>query len=233
MSLADVMAVACAEAFRGDGEIMASPMGAYPALGAKLAKATFEPDLVLTDGVSMIVTPEGVVEAPMNYRRVFDTVWAGQRHVMMGATQIDVYGNQNISCLGDHAAPKVMLLGARGAPGNTICHTTSYFVPKHSKRVFVPAVDYVCGLGYDRAKSLGAAAEFHEIRCVISNLGVFDFSPEGRMRVASLHEGVTLEQVQDLTGFDLVLPDSIPVTRGATEAEAKILEALRDGTRRG
>ena len=75
---------------------------------------------------------------------------------MMGATQIDRYGNQNIACIGDFEKPKAQLLGMRGAPGNTINHPTSYWVPNHSPKVFVEKVDVVSGgLGYDRAAALG------------------------------------------------------------------------------
>ena len=52
----DICIVACADAFRGDGEIMVSPMGLTPSIGARLARATFEKDMVLTDGVSSIIS---------------------------------------------------------------------------------------------------------------------------------------------------------------------------------
>lgn len=70
---------------------------------------------------------------------------------MMGASQIDRFGNQNISCIGDWAKPTRQLLGVRGAPVNTLNNPTSYWVPRHSRRVFVERVDMVCGVGYDRA----------------------------------------------------------------------------------
>ena len=70
---------------------------------------------MLTDGVATIVDLDGNPEGWMPFSRVFDTLWNGQRHVMMGAAQIDRYGNQNISCVGPHDQPKVQLLGARGA----------------------------------------------------------------------------------------------------------------------
>src|ERR687883_21366 len=112
---AEICVVACAEAWRGDGEILASPMGLIPRLGARLARRTFAPDLVLG--------------------------------------------------IGDWSRPRSQLLGVRGAPGNTINHPTSYWVPRHSPRVFVERVDLVCGIGYDRAAALGAPANrFHEIR---------------------------------------------------------------------
>jgi acyl CoA:acetate/3-ketoacid CoA transferase beta subunit len=124
---------------------------------------------------------------------------------MMFASQIDRFGNQNFACIGPHAKPQAQLLGMRGAPGNTISHRTSYWVPNHSPQVFVPKCDVVSGLGYDRAAALGKqSARFHDLRRVISNLGVFDFAtPDHRMRLASVHPGVTVEQVVKATGFEL------------------------------
>lgn len=215
---------ACADAFRGDGEILASPMGDIPKRGVALAKATFSPDLVLTDGVASLAE-DGAITGWMPYRRIFDVVWSGKRHVMMGATQIDRYGNQNISCVGDWRKPKVQLLGVRGAPGNTINHTTSYWVPNHDRRVFVAKVDLVCGIGYDRAAELGeVAARFHEIRRVVTNLGVFDFqTPQRTMRLVSLHPGVTVEEVRDNTGFELAIANTIATTRVPDAAELELI----------
>lgn len=224
---AEVCIVACAEAWRGDGEVLASPMGPIPSVGARLAKATFEPELSMTDGEAFL-TEGSVVSGRMHYRKVFDVVWAGRRHVMMGAAQIDRYGNQNISCIGSHEQPKVQLLGARGAPGNTIHHPTSYWVPAHSKRIFVPRVDFVSGVGYDRAAALGIAGRFHEIRRVVTDLCVLDFAtPDHRMRLASVHPGVTVDQVVAETGFDLVV-DQVTTTRAPTETELTCIRELLD-----
>lgn len=218
----DVCAVACAELFRGDGAILASPMGPIPSLGARLARATFAPELLLTDGVATLLGDDGEPVGWMPYQRVFDMVWSGRRHVLMGASQLDRYGNQNISCIGEHARPKVMLLGVRGAPGNTVCHPTSYFVGRHSRRVFVPSVDMVSGVGVDR----GA----HEIRGVVTNLGVFDFA-SGQMGIRSLHPGVELDEVVAATGFELHIPEAIPTTRLPTSEERALLDRLDpDGT---
>ena len=236
----EICAVACAEAFRGDGEIMASPMGPIPSIGARLARATFEPDLVLSDGVAALiannppvgVSPmEKVIEGRMNYRFVFDVVWWGKRHVMMGASQIDRFGNQNIAFLGDAARPRVQLLGMRGAPGNTINHPASYWVPKHSPRIFVPKVDAVSGIGYDRAAELGAGGRFHEIRCVISDLGVFDFdTPTKTMRLKSVPPGVCVEEVVAQTGFELAISGDVPETRAPSDEELRLLREVIDPT---
>lgn len=239
-SRAEVCAVAIADAFRGDGEILASPIGLLPTLGARLARRTFAPDLLLTDGVAFLRadTPplgdgdagEAVIEGWMPYRCVFDTLWAGRRHVMMGATQIDRFGNQNIAGIGDPRQPKAQLLGMRGAPGNTICHTTSYWVPRHGPRVFVEKVDVVCGIGYDRAAALGErAGRFHEIRRVVSDVGVFDFETrERRMRLRSVHPGVGVEEVVEKTGFELVVEADLAESRLPTDEELRILREELD-----
>ena len=221
----EVLAIACAECFRGDGEILASPMGAVPKLGAWLARRTFSPDLMISDGeCTLLADPVGdVTESRMTYRQVFDQVWSGRRHVLMGASQIDQFGNQNIASLGEYLKPKVQLLGPRGAPGNTVNHPTSYFVPNHNARVFVPEVDYVSGVGNNRPDR----GPFHEIRRVVTNLCVMDFeTADGRMRLRSLHPGVDVATVQEKTGFALVIPDDVPTTRPPTTEEATILQEL-------
>ncbi len=238
-SRAEVCAVAVADAFRGDGEILASSFGTVPAVGARLAKLTFEPDLMLTDGIASLradVPPvsgeggEAVVEGWLPFRSVFDLLWSGRRHVVMIASQIDRHGNHNFACIGPHEKPKAQLLGMRGAPGNTICHPTSYWVPNHGPRCFVEKVDVVSGVGYDRAAALGeTTARFHEIRRVVSNLGVFDFAtPDHRMRLASLHPGVTTDEVVKQTGFELAIPDDVPETRLPSDEELRLMREVID-----
>jgi acyl CoA:acetate/3-ketoacid CoA transferase beta subunit len=231
---AEVCVVACAEAWRGDGAILASPMGVIPSLGARLARLTFEPGLLLTDGEAYLVDAAGEIEGWMPYREVFTMLAAGRRHVMMGAAQIDRHGNQNISAIGDWKRPKAQLLGVRGAPGNTVNHPVSYWVPKHSPRVFTPRVDMVSGVGYDR----GA----RELRVVVTNLAVLDFggldfggldsggTPERVMRLRSVHPGVEVAEVVAATGFPLVVPDEVPVTRAPTAPELALIRDRLDPT---
>ena len=236
---AEYCALACAEVFRGDGEVMASAFGTAPAIGARLARLTFAPDLVLTDGDAALVdgapaigaAPSTlVVESHMPYRRVFDVVWSGRRNLIMMASQIDRTGNQNISAIGDWARPKAQLVGVRGAPGNTLNHSTSYWVPNHSPRSFVEKVDVVSGVGYERAASAGpAATRYHEIRRVVSNLGVFDFeTPDRVMRLRSVHPGVAVEEIMEATGFELAVPSDVPETRLPTPAEVDLIRTVID-----
>jgi acyl CoA:acetate/3-ketoacid CoA transferase beta subunit len=240
MRLADVCVLAVAECFRGDGEILANPIGTIPMIGGRLARATFAPDLMMTDGEAMLVADDRAffgpddartTEAYNPYRSMFDIVWSGRRHVMMGASQIDRYGNQNFAAIGsDYAKPKVQLLGFRGAPGNTINDVTSYWIPNHSPNVFVEQVDVVCGVGYDRAAALGpASSRFHELRRVVTNLCVLDFETgDHRLRVRSVHPGVTVEEVVAATGFELVIPRDVDETPIPSDDELRLVADVID-----
>jgi acyl CoA:acetate/3-ketoacid CoA transferase beta subunit len=233
---------ACADVWRGAGEVLASAIGTIPTLGARLAKATFEPDLLVTDGGPFLVDgvlpieatvtdhPDAHVEGLLPFSRIFDIAWHGRRHVLMGAAQLDAHGNQNISCIGDWARPDRQLVGVRGAPGNTVNHPTSYWIPRHDRRTFVEHVDVVCGVGTDRARKAGpAATEFHHLHRVVTDLAVLDFeTPERRMRLRSVHAGVTVDDVVAATGFELEVPRLVPTTRAPTACELSVLRTRLD-----
>ena len=234
---ADVCAAAIADAFKDDGEIFASPMGTMPMLGVRLAKLTSNPDLVISDGESLFLASPpplfakgDVVEGWIPFRKVFDVVAYGKRHVMMGATQVDRHGNQNISAIGPFAQPKRQLLGSRGAPGNTVNNRTSYWVPKHSNRVFVEKVDIVSGVGPALAKEAGpAAARFNDIHRIVSNLGVFDVTgPDDTVRLLSVHPGVTVDEVVENTGFELDIPAEVPTSREPSMEELIVIREVLD-----
>jgi acyl CoA:acetate/3-ketoacid CoA transferase beta subunit len=235
---AEVCIVACADAWRGDGECVASSMNLVPTIAARLARATFEPDLLISDGEACFVRGTWAVGDPAPdavecwapYRHIFELLWHGRRHVMMGPSQLDRYGNANISCIGDFARPKVQLLGVRGAPGNTVHHATSYWVPRHTPRVFVPRVDMVSGVGYDSAAAAGRSTQrFLDLRRVVTNLAVLDFGgPRGHLRLVSLHPGVTVDEVAEQTGFELVIEGTPPETRLPTGEELRIIRDVLD-----
>ncbi len=232
---AEVCVAALAETFRGDGELLANPIGNVPVIAGRLAKATFEPALLLTDTEALLVEnalpvgvagAEKVVAAWNPFRKMFDVVWSGRRHVIMGASQIDPLGNQNFALIGDPAKPKAQLLGFRGAPGNTVNHKTSYWIPGHSTRTFVEKVDLVTGLGYDRAAALGPGGRFHRLGLVVTDLAVLDFdTPDHRMRLRSVHPWTTVDDVVAATGFELAVHGDVPTT---PEPGAEALRLVRD-----
>jgi acyl CoA:acetate/3-ketoacid CoA transferase beta subunit len=216
--------VACSLALSGAGEILVSPFGIIPPIAARLARATHAPDIVLTDGEARALTPDGKVEAWFPFRYVFDLLSSGRRHVFMMPVQIDRTGNMNLSSIGPHDHPKVQMIGCRGAPGNTINHATSYWVPKHSPRVFVERVDFISGVG----TPLG------QVSYVISNLGVFDFEGAGgTMRMKVIHPGVSVDEVKENTGFEVEIADDLHPTRDPTPEELQLIrEVLDPGDRR-
>jgi hypothetical protein len=245
VSRAEVCCVACAELFREAGEIMVSPMTTMASVGARLARRTFSPDILLTDGEAQLLadTPAigaaGTIEGWMPFGRVFETLTWGRRHVVMGANQVDRYGNQNLSAFGPLQHPSRQMFGVRGAPGNTINHATSYWVGNHSPRVFCDAVDVVSGIGWNRVDPDNPAYRFTDVHRVVSNLGVFDFGgPDRTMRALSLHPGVEAADVRDSTGFEIHGLDAAPPSRLPTGDELELIReidplALRDKELKG
>jgi acyl CoA:acetate/3-ketoacid CoA transferase beta subunit len=204
-------------------------------LAARTARSTFEPDLLVSDGEAFYVGNElpiggtdKLIEGWIPFRSVFDTLWGGRRHVMMGASQIDRFGNTNIANIGSWERPKAQLLGVRGGPGNTVNHATSFFIPKHTTNVFVARVDMVSGLGYDRVAQLSEWVQRnHRLPRVVTNLAVLDFnSGNHAMRLLSVHPGVSVADVQAATGFDLVIDGDVGDTREPTEAELAVIDRL-------
>ena len=206
-TLAELMIVAASETWRDNGEVLASGITTIPRLGASLAKLTHTPELLMTDSECFLVSepvplgPRGDYKPKfsgwMPYTRVFDVVWRGLRHAMVGPVQIDRWGQANLSLVGDFHKPKVQMLGLRGFPGNSINHINSFFVPNHSPRVFVEGeVDMVGSVGYNAKRwPAGVRHDFVDLRLIVTDLCVMDFGgPEHAIRVTSLHPGRSEER---------------------------------------
>ncbi len=234
--LVDLLISACARAWENDGEVLASGIGVVPRLAASLAMHK-NPDLMMTDSEAYMVSEpvpigprngyEPKRETWMGFSRIFDNVWSGKRHALVGPTQIDRFGQANISAIGDYDQPKIQMLGVRGFPGNSISHANSFFVPNHSKRVFVDGeVDMVASIGYNPQRlPKGHKLDDVDIRLVVTNLCVMDFGgPDHQARLVSLHPDVTLEQVVENTAFEVFVPDDVPVTAAPTEEELALIE---------
>ena len=236
VTLAELCICACAEVFRNDNEKLASGIGVVPRLGVGLARLTFAPGLMVSDGQAILRTapPENRAEGWVPYARSFDILWAGRRHAMTTPVQIDRFGQTNLSFIkgdGDFTAPKVALLGPRGLPGNTVNHPNSMFFPDHSVRSFVAGeVDMVCGVGYNPQRwPENKKPCFLDLRQVITNLAVLDFGgPKNQMRVRSLHPGVTFEDVQKKTGFLLAQSEDIKETPRPTEEQLRLIREVLD-----
>lgn len=229
-SVAELMIAAAAQVWKDDGEIMGTGIGPLPRIAAGVAKTLYNPDLMTTDGECYYTTePLGPsltsadfeIEGWIPYHRVFTSLWGGKRHAMVGPVQMDRFGQTNISVIGDHQKPKSAMLGARGFPGNTLSHVNSFMFTNHNTRAFVKGeVDYVCSPGFNPERFGGQMPEWLVLGRIITNLCVMDFGGENHaIRVISLHPGVTFEEVQENTGFELARLDDLPVTPAPTEAE--------------
>jgi glutaconate CoA-transferase subunit B len=237
--LVDQVICAASEAWRDAGEVLATGIGLVPRLAASLAMRSSNPDLMMTDSEAWIVSepvpvgPRGDYEIRaetwMGFSRIFSNVWGGKRHAMVGPTQIDRFAQANISCIGDYAAPKVQMLGVRGFPGNSISHPNSFFVPAHSRRVFVDGeVDMVSSIGFNPARlPRGYSLDDIAIGRVVSNLGVFDFGgPDRQFRLLSLHAGASVDAVVENTGFAVHIDDDVAATPEPTDEQLALLAEL-------
>lgn len=240
VTLAELCIHACAEAFCTDREIIATGIGPVPRLGAGLAKLTHSPGLMMTDGEAYLVEqpvplgPRTTAPQPAGYlpfSRFFDAaVWSGRRHAVVTPTQIDRFGQTNLSCLGsDHARPRTQMLGVRGFPGNSIHHRNSMFVPAHGTRTFVDGeVDMVSSAGYNPARRMpGADYGNIDLHRIITNLCVMDFGgPDHAVRLMSLHPGVSVEDVQTATGFPVLVEGHVPETSLPDAKALAIIQSL-------
>ncbi|MBN8975222.1 MAG: 3-oxoadipate--succinyl-CoA transferase subunit B [Rhizobiales bacterium] len=151
---------------------------------------------------------------------------------ILGAIQIDRYGNINTVCVGPHDKPRLRGPGTVGISALTALARRFYVVmARHDRGSFPERVDFLNGPGFldggtsrtDRGLPEGGP------KFVLSPLGVFDFEPiSKRMRVKSLNPGVTLEQVQKQTGFELPVEGTPPITAMPTVDELKTLRASVD-----
>lgn len=241
IALVDRVICAAARAWENDGEVLATGIGLVPRLAASVCMKSLNTDLIMTDSEAWVVNepvpvgPRGDYqikrESWMGFGRIFDNVWGGKRHAMVGPVQVDRFGQGNISMVGsDYARPKSMMLGVRGFPGNSINHANSFFVPNHSPKVFVSGeVDVVGSVGYNPARLAKGwtLEETTDIRFIFTNLCVFDFGgPDYQMRLVSLHPGVTVGQVQEATGFPIYVPADVGVTPDPSPEQLALLAQL-------
>ena len=237
-SLAELMICAASKAFDNDGEVLATGIGVIPRLAASVSMSTNNTNLMMTDSEAYLLSEPNPIgsrsdefiqrnETWMGFSRIFDNVWSGKRHAMIGPTQIDQYGQSNISALGsDYNKPKIQMLGARGLPGNSISHANSFFVPNHNKRVFVAnECDMVCSIGYNPQRlPKGYQLSDVDIRLVISDICVMDWQgPNHQLRLVSVHPGVSVDEVIEKTGFEIYIDGDVPTTAAPTQEQLDLI----------
>ncbi|HVV12868.1 CoA-transferase subunit beta [Amycolatopsis sp.] len=238
-----MMSIAAARALDG-GQKCFVGIG-LPSTAANLARRTHAPDLVLIyesgtlgskpgrlpasigDGI-LAETADAVISVPevFNYWLQPGRIDVG----FLGAAQLDKFGNINTTVIGDdYANPKVRLPGAGGAPEIAAsCHEV-YVVVRQSKRSFVDKVDFITsfghGTGNGEREKLGLRGAGPTL--VITDLGVFRPDETGELELTEVHEGITVEQVREATGWDLKVSPELGTTPAPTEAELQTLRELK------
>jgi glutaconate CoA-transferase subunit B len=148
----------------------------------------------------------------------------------LGGAQIDMYGNLNTTVLGPHDNPKVRLPGSGGANDvGSLSHKT-ILIMRQDKRKFAQKLDFITTPGYlqggDSRYKAGLPAGSGPFR-VISQLAVFDFEPVSkRMRLYSVHPGVDIKTVLENSGFEILVPENVPITQPPSKDELDMLQKI-------
>jgi glutaconate CoA-transferase subunit B len=234
ISRGHIMAAAIAGALR-DGEVVV--MGANPLLplaGSRLAQLTHAPNLTLivgpSGGVNTLVEPLApsagdyanlVAEAILDFPDVLMLQMGGRADVFFaGGLQIDRRGNCNLALVGDPKRPTLRGPGSAGIPWAHSSRRTILYAASHTKRVFVPKVDFVSLAGWPEKTTPRQMGP----ELVLTPLAVLDFTPQGDMRLVSMHPGVSVQEVLDNTSFDLTLPEGdVPTTPEPIEEQMRIM----------
>ena len=151
----------------------------------------------------------------------------------LSAAQIDRFGNLNTTVIGDYRTPVVRLPGAGGAPEIAAAAGHVIVMLRHSRRAFVPAVDFVSSLGFGRHGEGRGTLPGSGPTVVITDLGVLHPDPAtNELVLVAVHPGVTAETVRAETGWDLAVADDLGATEPPRADELDLLRDLKARTER-
>ncbi len=245
----ELMVCTLANEFSNDTKAFNGAVSFVPVAAYLLARATHAPELVwAASSIAVDAAPSKLGESTLS-----DSIWGGcsmlsnspfdfwswaqgaryNTFAFRGA-QMDRYGNVNNTVIGPYANPKVRLPGGGGmADLGAMIPRIYLWSTTHDPRTFVDKLDFRSGLGWgdggDHRERLGLQGG---PQLCVTNMCVFDFHPESHaMRLRSVHDGVTPDQVQEATGFEVLLPDGeVPVTPEPAEEQVRILREEVDPT---
>ncbi len=238
---AELMAVAAAKLIK-DGDIVFVGIG-VPLIAGLLAKLTHAPDATLVFEVGCIgakplrmtwfIDDNGCHDGALcitTLCRVFSDLQRGYYDMgLLGAAQLDRYGNINSTLIGDYHHPQVRLPGSGG--GNDIGSSIGNLVimAKLERRRFVSSLDYLTTPGYldggdtrERAGLSGGGPA-----AVITDKCTFGFDESSReMTLKSLHPDITLEEVKGEVSWEIKVPPRVELTEPPTPEQIKLIRAL-------
>lgn len=164
----------------------------------------------------------------------YDAITKVTDSFFVGGLQIDRYGNSNLIGIGkDYGHLKFRGPGAVGTCTlSTMVRRYYIYLNHHDRRTLIEKCDFISAYGWgtgekDARSRLGLPGGGPEL--CITPLCVMDFEPESkRMRLKSIHPGVTIEDVSMNTGFEVLIPAEVPFTDPPTEGELNILRRRVD-----
>jgi glutaconate CoA-transferase, subunit B len=221
----EMMAIEAARRL-ADGTVCFVGIG-LPSLAANLARRLHAPDVVLiyesgTIGAKPTRLPLSIgdgelaetADAVVSVPEMFAYWLQGGRIDLgfLGAAQIDRHGNLNSTVIGDYASPKIRLPGAGGAPEIATQVKDVIVMLRQTPRAFVERLDFLSSRG-------------DNVRAVVTDLAVLEMV-DGELTATQLHPGVSPEEVQAATGWELGIAAELRETRPPRPEELAALRAL-------
>ncbi len=245
-SKAEMMAVAAARVLKND-DVCFVGIGA-PSVACNLARLTHAPDITLiyesgTIGTKPDILPLSIGDPELSETAVttvsvpemFQYWLQGGRISIgfLGGAQIDRFGNINSSVIGDYGHPRVRLPGGGGAPEIASLCGQTFVVMKQTARSFVERVDFITSFGYgtggDHRERMGIRTKGPTL--VVTDLCLLRPDPLTKeLVVTSMHEGVTMEEIEKHTGWEVRFSSTLERTPPPNETELKVLRDLHTRT---
>jgi len=234
ISKGHIVAAAMSHALRDGDVVVVGANSLLPMAAARLAQLTHAPNLSLIAGASggvntllePLVPSSGdysnlVAEAVLTFPEVLMIHMGGKADVFFaGGIQIDQRGNCNLVRVGPAEEPILRGPGSAGTPWATSARRTILYTTTHNTRLFVPKVDFVSLAGWPEEMQSWSKGP----SMVFTPLAAMDFTDEGVIRLASVHPGVTVDEIKQNTSFDLVMPEGdIPTTPIPTDEEMRLM----------
>jgi acyl CoA:acetate/3-ketoacid CoA transferase beta subunit len=245
-SPSELMAVAGARELK-DGEIVAVGLG-LPVVATFLAKMTHAPNMTVLFELG-VIDPEpvdqgvGLADPRVWYRAkvlssfvdILGTILhKGRVDVgFLGGLETDQFGNLNTTLVGDARGSFRHMVGSGGANDIASCARRTIIIMRHEERKLREAISFVTSPGYlTGGESRAEAGLAGGPSRVITDKAIFDFDPKTkRMRLLSIHPGITREETLATMGFSPIVPAAVPNTELPTQDQLRLIREVIDPKR--
>jgi glutaconate CoA-transferase subunit B len=239
----ELMCINAARLLR-DGDVVFVGVG-LPNLACNLARKTHAPNLQMIYEAGVIgarparlplsIGDPTLVSGASSVCSMYDifTLYLQRGNVdvgFLGGAQIDRYGNINATVIGDYPHPKVRLPGSGGSQEMAAWANRCYIMTPHQKRRFPEKVDFRTSAGFlgGRAEREATGVRGGGPLVVVTNLGLMEPNESGELVLTALHEGCTIEQVKENTGWDVKIAANLRKTEPINVSDLKLLREELD-----